>query len=493
MLGSAASAMRAVGRSQAVITFRPDGTIIDANAQFCRTMGYARSELRGRPHAMFLADGEQASDGYLAFWAALRAGEVQSAEFCRVAKGGRTVWLRATYTPVLGIGGGVRRIVKLAVDITQEKLRSADDRGQLVALDRAQAVIAFGLDGTILMANDNFLATVGYRREEVVGQHHRLFVDPLEARGAEYARFWDRLRAGEFVRAEFRRLAKGGREVWLQASYNPILGADGRPMKVVKFATDVTADKQRAADHQGKIEAISRAQAIVEFDLEGIILDANPRFLDLMGYGIEELRGKPHRTFVAQAVAASPEYAALWAALRRGESKAAEFERVAKNGRPVWLQASYNPILDPAGKPMKVVKFATDITQDVAQRERLRLLSLVADETDNSVVITDAEGLIEFVNPGFTRMTGYSSAEVRGRKPGAVLQGPGTSEPTRQRIRAAIAARKPFLEEILNYTKQGMPDWISLSINPVLHDSGALHRFISIQANVTATKQASLE
>ena len=186
-------------------------------------------------------------------------------------------------------------------------------------------------------------------------------------------------------------------------------------------------------------------------------------------------------------------YRGFWDALRRGEFQSGEFRRIGKGGREVWIQATYNPILDPAGKPLKVVKFATDITQDVRNREQFKLLSLVSDETDNSVVITDAEQRIIYVNSGFERLTGYTQAEVLGRKPGPVLQGPQTDRSTVQRVREKLARREPFYEEILNYTKNREPYWISLAINPVFGSDGKLEKFISIQANVTGTKQRSLQ
>ncbi|HYE00251.1 MAG TPA: PAS domain S-box protein, partial [Alphaproteobacteria bacterium] len=275
--------------------------------------------------------------------------------------------------------------------------------------------------------------------------------------------------------------------------YNPILDPAGRPVKVVKFATDVTARKLADADRAGQIAAIDKSRAVIEFDLAGTILSANANFLATMGYGLDEVVGRHHRMFVDPADAASEAYREFWARLGRGEAHTAEFRRLGKGGREVWIQASYTPILDHSGRPRKVVKFATDITEEMRRRAQVRLLSLVADETDNAVIITDAQGLVEYVNPGFTRLTGYSFAEIRGRKPGHLLQGEATDQGTVARVREHIAARKPFYEEILNYTKAGEPYWISLSINPVFAPDGRIDRFISIQANVTRTKTAALE
>ena len=186
-------------------------------------------------------------------------------------------------------------------------------------------------------------------------------------------------------------------------------------------------------------------------------------------------------------------YRAFWESLRRGEFQAGEFHRVGRDGREVWIQASYNPVLDAAGRPCKVVKFATDVTMEVQRRQSFAILSLVANETDNSVIITDAQDRIEYVNPGFTRLTGYTAEEVIGRKPGALLQGRHTDENTVRRIGEHLRRCEPFHEEILNYTSTGQPYWISLSINPVLGKDGTLERYVSVQANVTATKQLAVE
>ena len=249
------------------------------------------------------------------------------------------------------------------------------DAGLVAALDRVMAVIEFNPDGTILGANAIFSAAMGYDLAEIRGRHHRMFAAPDYAASAEYRQFWDRLNRGEFIAGEFKRFAKGGREIWLQASYNPILDANGRVVRVVKFATDVTEQKNRAMDATGQLEAINRSQAVIEFNLDGTILNANANFCNAMGYALEEIRGKHHRMFAEPAFAASNDYTEFWNKLRRGEFQAAEYKRLAKGGRAVWIQASYNPIRNPDGVPVKVVKYATDITATVERRMRNERLS----------------------------------------------------------------------------------------------------------------------
>ncbi len=232
----------------------------------------------------------------------------------------------------------------------------------LAAISRAQALIEFSLDGTILTANANFLAVVGYELGEIVGRHHRMFAEPAYAQSPQYLQFWERLRRGEFDAGEYRRLGKDGREIWIQASYNPVLDAAGKPVKIVKIAVDITARKRAAADAEGQLAAIGKSQAVIEFTLGGEIVTANANFCAALGYRLDEIKGRHHRMFVDPAEAQGADYREFWASLGRGEYRAAEFRRIGKGGREVWIQASYNPILDPNGKPYKVVKYATDIT-----------------------------------------------------------------------------------------------------------------------------------
>lgn len=360
------------------------------------------------------------------------------------------------------------------------------------AIHRVQAVIEFNLDGTIRTANENFLNTVGYSLDEIKGKHHRIFCEQMYAQSEEYKLFWKKLNEGHFETGEFRRLGKGGKEVWINASYNPIFGENGQVTKVVKFASDITESKNRQAEFEAKIAAISKSQAVIEFNLDGTIVTANENFLKTVGYDLEEIEGRHHRMFCEESYANSEDYKLFWQNLRNGNFSSSEYKRLGKGGKEVWIQASYNPVFDATGKPIKVVKFASDITEQVKTRETAKTLSLVANETDNSVIICDALGRIEYVNPGFTKLTGYQFSECLGKRPGAILQGKLTDLETRKRIRSKLEAKKPFYDEILNYNKQGQAYWISLAINPVFNEKNEVEKFISIQTNITEVKQQQL-
>ena len=354
--------LEAIGKSQAIIEFRMDGTIIDANENFLKTLGYALDEIKGHHHSMFVEESERNGNAYRDFWSRLNRGEYQAAEYKRIGKGGREVWIQGSYNPILGADGKPFKVVKFATDVTKIKLAAADFAGQVAAIGKSQAVIEFQMDGTIVTANDSFLKVLGYTLAEVVGRHHSIFVDEAYRRSEDYRNFWSALNRGEYQSAEYKRIGKGGREVWIQASYNPILDLNGKPFKVVKFATDVTEVKLAAANFKGQIEAIHKSQAVIEFQMDGTIVTANDKFLNVLGYTLAEVVGRHHSIFVEEAFRKSEEYRNFWAALNRGEYQAAEYKRICKNGREAWIQASYNPILDLNGKPCKVVKFATDVT-----------------------------------------------------------------------------------------------------------------------------------
>ncbi|MFS2134535.1 methyl-accepting chemotaxis protein [Duganella sp. Dugasp56] len=253
------------------------------------------------------------------------------------------------------------------MDAHSQVIKSQDLDIQAIntALNRVQALIEFGLDGTILHANDNFLATVGYTLEEVQGKHHSIFCDPEYVKTAEYKDLWARLGRGEFDRGDYKRFAKGGREVWINASYNPIIDADGKAYKVIKFATVITDSKLKSSEYEGKVDAISKAQAVIEFDMGGHVLNANDNFLNVMSYTLEDIKGEHHRMFCEPEYINSSEYKRFWQKLNRGEFDSGRYKRIGNNGKTIWIQATYNPILDLNGKPYKIVKFATDITAQV--------------------------------------------------------------------------------------------------------------------------------
>ena len=361
----------AIERSQAVIEFDLSGHVLAANRKFLDVMGYELYEVVGKHHRVFCQPEYAATDEYAQFWADLGTGRFTAGLYRRLAKGGREVWLQATYNPILDLAGRPVKVVKFASDLTEQRVRNAESRGKVAAIERSQAVVEFSMDGVVTGANTNFLDVMGYRLDEIVGRHHRMFCEPELSAGGEYRQFWERLGEGHFASGEFKRLGKGGREVWIQATYNPILDDDGRPFKIVKFASDVTGAKLRNADIEARVNAVDRAQAVIEFDLDGNVLTANDNFLRTVGYSLREVTGQHHSLFCDEAYRVSPEYRDFWLRLGKGELIAGRFHRKGKFGRDVHIQATYNPVLDLSGAPVKVIKYAYDVTTDVERERRV--------------------------------------------------------------------------------------------------------------------------
>jgi methyl-accepting chemotaxis protein len=403
----------AISRSQAVIEFSVDGVILDANENFLQVMGYSLAEIRGQHHRMFVEPALRDSSEYRAFWEKLSRGEYDSGQYKRIGKDGREVWIQASYNPILDVKGKPIKVVKFATDVTARRLRAADFEGQLNAVSKARAVIEFNLDGTIIRANENFLQTMGYGLDEIQGKHHSMFVEPEFRDSAQYRAFWEKLGHGELESGQFKRIAKGGREVWLLANYNPILNMSGKPFKVVKYATDITADKLRVADFEGQLQAVSKAQAVIEFNLDGTIIKANENFLKVMGYDADEVRGKHHSIFVDPTYRDSNEYRLFWDKLRHGDYDSGQYRRVGKGGREVWIQASYNPILDMNGKAFKVVKYATDITEARRQNEMNAAFKGALDNLTSNVMVADNDLNIIYMNNTVRSMMSEAQAEIR--------------------------------------------------------------------------------
>ncbi|MCA0944187.1 PAS domain S-box protein [Salipiger pacificus] len=362
----------ALDRSNAIAEFDPSGVTLRANDNFLRALGYEPEEIVGRRHRDLcparVAQGSDQRD----FWKNLKAGSPQSGVFEHLGKDGASVWLRASYTPVLDGEGKVSKVMQIAYDITAAMQEQAEVSGKLAAIDRSQAVIEFALDGTVLGANHNFLELMGYAEAEIKGKHHRVFCEPGYTKTDAYAEFWKALGDGAYHHGEYKRLSKDGREVWIQATYNPILDVSGHPVKVVKFAMDVTARKHHELDAQNQLRAIDRSQAMIQFDMEGHVITANDTFLRTMGYTLREVQHQHHSMFCDQDMIRSEDYRDFWADLRSGRFQTGRYRRLGKFGREVWILATYSPLLDSRNQPVGVVKCAQDITQQVTLEQEIQ-------------------------------------------------------------------------------------------------------------------------
>lgn len=323
------------------------------------------------------------------------------------------------------------------------RLQNLNYAAQASAAGRAQAVIEFNLDGTIVTANENFLNALSYSLGEIRGKHHSMFMPIEERDSAAYREFWASLNRGEYQAAEYKRIGKGGKEVWILASYNPVLDEKGKPFKVVKFATDVTNQKLRNADLSGQIDAIRKSQAVIEFKLDGTIVEANDNFLQALGYSLGEIKGQHHSMFVEHVERTSAEYHEFWTSLNRGQFQAGEYKRIGKGGKEVWIQASYNPIFDLNGKPFKVVKYASDVTSQVLTR--------IGNERVRNMMESVAAGSEEL--NASVREISEAMTKSRETALGAVEQ-VATADAQAQRLSNAAQAMSGIVEMINNITGQ---------------------------------------
>jgi methyl-accepting chemotaxis protein len=483
-LDLAHAALDAIQRTQAVVEFDMKGHVLYANQNFLDAMGYALSEIVGRHHRLFCAPDYVASQAYELFWETLRSGHPGQGEYMRLGRDGKPVWLQATYNPVFDGEGRPIKVIKFATDITQSRRQQAENAAKIDAINRVQAVIEFGLDGSILDANQRFLETLGYSLDELRGQHHRLFCDPAYAASPEYALFWAHLGKGEVHAGQFKRRHKSGREVWISASYNPVFGADGKPCKVIKYANDITAQTERNADFEGKSQAIDRVQAVIEFDLQGRVLSANANFLDAMGYSLDEIRGQHHRLFCDPVLAGSAEYLAFWDRLGRGEFNAGEYRRVTRAGNDIWLMASYNPVFDADGKPFKIVKFATDITlqkrRDAEIKGKLESIG-----RSQAMIEFDLRGNVLSANDNFLRTMGYTADEVAGVHH-SMFCDPALVKSAAYRHFWANLAQGQFQSG--RFQRRGKHDadiWIVATYNPIFDVDGKPYKVVKFAMDVT--------
>lgn len=484
--------IKGIGITQAVIQFETDGTIITANDNFLNAMGYQLNEVRGQHHSLFVEPGYGASAEYKKFWQDLAQGEAQSGEFKRIGKGGREIWIQASYTPIKDMSGRVFKVVKYASDITAQKLANADYQGQIEGISMTQAVIQFETDGKIITANDNFLNAMGYQLDEVRGQHHSLFVDPNYGASAEYKKFWQDLAHGQAQTGEFKRLGKGGVEIWIQASYTPIKDMNGRVFKVVKYASDITAQKLANADYQGQIEGIGASQAVIQFETDGTIITANDNFLGAMGYQLDEVRGQHHGLFVEASYRASPDYTKFWQDLAQGEAKTGEFKRIGKGGVEIWIQASYTPIKDMDGRVFKVVKYASDITaQKLANADYQGQIEGIS--ASQAVIQFETDGKIITANDNFLTTLGYQLDEVRGQHHSLFVEPSYRSSPEYKKFWQDLAQGEAQTGEFKRLGKGGVEIWIQASYTPIKDMNGRVFKVVKYASDISERKQAVAE
>lgn len=409
-----AEAFQAISRSHAIMVLGPDRVIRDVNAAFCLGTGHAAVDCVGKSHDMIVRPkaGDRAEMDEI--WKCLERGADINGIYPRLDAKGVEIWLDTTFSPVMDATGTLDRVIVTARQITDHHIKRRDNRSQVDALRRSIAIIEFDLEGRVLWANELFLETLGYRLEEIIGKHHRIFLDEETSSHPEYRQFWDDLARGGSKTGEVKRISKSGETRWLQASYATVVDPEGRPIKVVKYAFDITETKNLAADATGQIEAIQRVLAVIEFDTQGRILSANRIFCEVMGYAHSEIIGQKHSMFIGDAQVKSADYTKFWDDLRAGREVSGNFERIGKGGKKVWLRASYNPIPDADGQICKVVKFALDTSIFQITASTMQYGLERAAGGDLSVQLTQDLGELDGIRKSFNEAISTMSRVIEG-------------------------------------------------------------------------------
>lgn len=466
-----------------MVWYAKDGSVLRVSPAFAEMLGADAKELAGGEWTALLQETSCKDKEFRAEWERLKKGHSFTRDLARKGPEGNCVWTQSTFSPLPEGGLDGAAFLEVAAEVSGKIARAAEFSSKVDAVNRSQAVIEFDLSGSVLSANANFLKVMGYELHEVLGKPHKMFCEKDYAASEEYQEFWETLRAGKFHAGEFKRLGKGGKEVWIQATYNPCFDESGKPTRVVKFATDVTKAKLLSAEAAGKVAAITRAQAVIEFDMTGKILDANENFLRTFGYTLDELRGRHHRSLCEETYAKSPEYQALWDRLRAGEFERGEFRRIRKDGKDVWISATYNPIFDMNGKPFKVVKFAQNIT---GNRRKLDSIS-----RSQAVIEFNVDGTVKSANENFLNLFGYHIDDVRNRHHRMFCDEKLTANPEYREFWDRLARGELFTGRAMRFGKGGKRIWLQSSYNPVFDDDGRVVGVTKLASDIT--KQVELE
>ncbi|MGB8168670.1 MAG: PAS domain-containing methyl-accepting chemotaxis protein [Chthoniobacteraceae bacterium] len=374
-LQSLQAKVEAIEKSQAMIEFALDGTILTASENFLQLFGYRLSEIQGKPHSIFVETATIAGADYKAFLRDLAEGEVHSGKYKRLAKGGNEVWVQATYSPVLDPEGLPVKVVKVVTDCTEQHKLSeelAELRVRADITNLTSIISESDLKGDILTVNEKFCEISKYSREELIGKPHNTTRHP-DMPKETFKELWSAIGRGKPFRGIIKNRAKDGTPYYVDAVIAPVLGENGKPRKYIGVRYDITAAEIERQNMKGVLSAIDSTYAYIEFDTTGNVLTANSNFLQLLGYKIDEIVGKHHRLFVDPAFVNTPSYAQFWNELSAGKSQNDVFKRITKGGGEIWIQAVYAPVKDEMGRVFKVVKIATDVSARKVAETNLRI------------------------------------------------------------------------------------------------------------------------
>ena len=348
----------AIDKSQSVVEFKLDGTVLDANENFLKSLHFSLEEVRGKHLKSFVDSTFAQSPEYALFWEKLNLGEFQTGEYQFTGKNNKEVWILASFNPVRGEDGKPTKVILIATDITASKveLKVRTDIMNLTSI-----VSEANLRGDILSVNEKFCEVSKYTKEELIGKPHNTTRHPDMPKEV-FKELWSTIGRGNIFRGIVKNRAKDGTPYYVDAVIAPIMGDNGKPKKYLGVRYDITEAENERQYMRGIFRAIDGAFAYIEFDTSGNIQTANKNFQEAMGYSTDELKQKHHRIFCEQNLVNSPEYANFWSELKNGKSQSGIFKRMTKSGKPIYLQAVYSPVVDEVGRVIKVIKIATDVS-----------------------------------------------------------------------------------------------------------------------------------
>jgi methyl-accepting chemotaxis protein len=390
---------QAIDKAMATIELNLDGTVITANENFLKTLGYTLDEIKGQHHRMFCESTYVSSPEYAAFWAKLNRGESEAGVFRRLGKGNKEVWIQASYVPVVGVGDKPVKVVAFATDVTAHQRELDDFRDELKVrvdiMNTTSIVSESDLKGDIMTVNDKFLQVSKYQKNELIGHGHNTTRHPDMPKDV-FKQMWATIGRGQIFRGVVKNRAKDGTPYYVDAVIAPFVDKKtGKPRKYLGVRYDITEQEIQRQNMKGIMDAIDKSYACIEFKLDGTIVTANENFLKTLGYGLDEIKGQHQRMFCDAAYTSSGEYQAFWQKLNRGEFDTGQYRRLGKGGKEIWIQASYNPIKDEMGRPFKVVKFATDITAQKKAQQDLEACMAEAQKSLGALAEGDLTSVME--------------------------------------------------------------------------------------------------
>ncbi|OJJ21078.1 hypothetical protein BKI52_10935 [marine bacterium AO1-C] len=367
---------------------------------------------------------------------------------------------------------------------------SLELRGQISAINRTLGFVEISPNGKILEVNSIFSYVTGYEREALIGRDHLTLLNQSELDKETYDKFWRDLSRGIPASGESKFIAQNDTELWFSTSYTPIIDQQGQINKIILLTNDITAQKLQNLEFEAQYNAVNQLNAALEIDLEGNVLRANELFLNLIGYSLSEIEGTSLLELLDKALYTNAKFQEFWQHLLDNESMPGEFLFETKAGGRVWIAGAYNIVRDLNGHPKKVLTLSHDITKAKQTAQENKKLALATSKTNNAVIITDAQGRVEWLNEGFTKISGYTLDDLKGKNPGELLNGPETDTDTVNLIREKIKNGEGGIVDVLGYKKNGGTYWVNLSFTPIFNEQGVLTNYINVETDITSQKEA---